>query len=76
VLDREKPAHTTYTLCTIGPRMRVGATARVGVDAIVAGPPPPTALGAPGDGRGALTLAVESGRHAAVGAARVGAGRS
>ena len=35
VLDREKPAHTTYDLCVIEPTMRVGAQARVGIDAIV-----------------------------------------
>ncbi len=40
VLDREKPAHTTYHLCVIQPRMRVGDQARVGIDTIVAGPPP------------------------------------
>jgi hypothetical protein len=42
VLDREKPAHTTYELCVIGPTMRVGVQARVGMDAIVgrAGDPP------------------------------------
>jgi phage tail-like protein len=37
ILDREKPAHTEYTLCTIEPRMRVGHQARVGIDSIVAG---------------------------------------
>ncbi len=47
VLDREKPAHTTYHLCVIEPRMRVGFQARVGIDSIVAGPPPPTLLGEP-----------------------------
>jgi phage tail-like protein len=35
VLDREKPAHTTYDLCLIEPAIRVGAQARVGIDAIV-----------------------------------------
>src|SRR5262249_5761152 len=40
VLDREKPAHTDYHLCVIEPRMRVGFQARVGIDSIVAGPPP------------------------------------
>jgi phage tail-like protein len=44
VLDREKPAHTTYHLCTIGPRMRVGFQARVGIDAVVGGAPEPGAL--------------------------------
>lgn len=35
VLDREKPAHTTYDLCVIVPKMRVGVQARVGIDAVV-----------------------------------------
>jgi len=39
VLDREKPAHTTYHLCPIEPRMRVGFQARLGIDTIVGGPP-------------------------------------
>jgi hypothetical protein len=48
VLDREKPAHTAYDLCLIEPAMRVGAQARVGIDAIVgqAGTPH-AALGQP-----------------------------
>jgi phage tail-like protein len=45
VVDREKPAHATYSLCAIEARARVGVAARVGVDAIVAGPPPPARLG-------------------------------
>ena len=36
ILDRERPAHTTYHLCVVEPCMRVGIQARVGVDAIVA----------------------------------------
>ena len=36
VLEREKPAHTEYHLCVIEPRMRVGAQARIGIDAVVA----------------------------------------
>jgi phage tail-like protein len=39
VLDREKPAHTTYDLCVIEPMFRVGVQARVGIDAIVAAAP-------------------------------------
>jgi phage tail-like protein len=46
VLDREKPAHTTYHLCVIEPRMRVGVQAVVGVDTIVGG----GAVGAAFDG--------------------------
>ena len=35
VVDREKPAHTTYHLCQFEPRMRVGFQSRVGIDTIV-----------------------------------------
>jgi phage tail-like protein len=54
VIEREKPAHTAYHLCVIEPRMRVGAQARVGVDAVVAGPWParldaPLGMGTLGD---------------------------
>jgi phage tail-like protein len=45
VLDREKPAHTEYHLRVIEPRMRVGAQARVGIDAIVAEGPPLAQIG-------------------------------
>ena len=45
VLEREKPAHTEYHLCVIEPRMRVGAQARIGIDAIVAQEPPAMQLG-------------------------------
>jgi phage tail-like protein len=60
VIDREKPAHTSYHLCTIEPRMRIGFQARVGIDTIVGGPPEPSALGdaAIADG---LALSAENG---------------
>jgi phage tail-like protein len=45
VLEREKPAHTEYHLCVIEPRMRVGAQARIGIDAVVAQGPPAMQLG-------------------------------
>jgi hypothetical protein len=35
VVEREKPAHTTYHVCVIEPRMRVGFQARLGIDTIV-----------------------------------------
>ena len=44
VIDREKPAHTAYHLCVIEPRMRVGFQSRVGIDAVVGGPPGEMAL--------------------------------
>jgi len=43
-IDAEKPAHTDYHLCFVEPRMRVGFQARLGIDAIVAGGPPPGRL--------------------------------
>ena len=45
VIEQEKPAHTTYHLCIVEPRMRVGFQARLGVDTVVGGPPMPLALG-------------------------------
>ena len=45
VLDREKPAHTTYDLCVIEPAMRVGVQALLGIDTIVAAGPPPAGTG-------------------------------
>ncbi|MET0214548.1 MAG: hypothetical protein ABW292_16170, partial [Vicinamibacterales bacterium] len=45
VLEREKPAHTEYHLCVIEPSMRVGAQARIGIDAVVAQGPPAMQLG-------------------------------
>ena len=45
VIEREKPAHAMYRLELIDPWMRVGAQARVGIDAIVAGDAGPTPLG-------------------------------
>jgi len=52
LLDEERPAHTSYHLCVVEPRMRVGVQARIGIDAIVAGPSEPTVL----DGTGASVL--------------------
>jgi phage tail-like protein len=40
LLDREKPAHTVYSLSTIEPMMAIGWQAMVGVDAIVGGGAP------------------------------------
>jgi phage tail-like protein len=45
VIEREMPAHTSYHLCVVDPLMRVGYQCRVGLDAIVAGPPPAMRLG-------------------------------
>jgi phage tail-like protein len=45
VLERERPAHTSYHLCLVAARMRVGAQARVGIDAIVGGGTPVAQVG-------------------------------
>jgi phage tail-like protein len=58
VLDREKPAHTTYELCVIEPAMRIGVQARIGIDSIIAAGPPPAGTGLPLD-RGALAAQAE-----------------
>jgi len=45
IINQEKPAHTSYHLCIIDPRFRVGYQSRVGIDTVVAGPPRSLALG-------------------------------
>jgi phage tail-like protein len=45
VLQREKPAHAVYHLCVIEPLLRAGYQARVGIDAVVAGPQQPFGFG-------------------------------
>jgi phage tail-like protein len=47
VIDAEKPAHTVYTVCLHRAQARVEFQARVGIDAIVAGPPPAMDLDGP-----------------------------
>ncbi len=37
IVEREKPAHTHHHVCVIGPRLRVGYQARLGVDSVVGG---------------------------------------
>jgi phage tail-like protein len=41
LIEREKPAHTTYHLCVIKPSMRIGFQCRLGIDTVIAGPLPP-----------------------------------
>ncbi len=48
IVDAEKPAHTVSHVCVIGPTMRVGSQARIGIDSIVAGPLPDLQLGVAG----------------------------
>jgi phage tail-like protein len=45
VIEREKPAHTSYRLLAIEPRFAIGVQACVGFDTVIAGPPEPTPLG-------------------------------
>jgi phage tail-like protein len=45
VVAAERPAYTAAHVCFVEPLMRVGLQARVGVDSIVAAPPPPHELG-------------------------------
>jgi len=45
VIESEMPAHTAYQLCILDPQMRIGYQCRVGLDSIVAGPPPTMRLG-------------------------------
>ena len=73
VVDREQPAHTTWGLAVIGPHLRVGVQARVGVDAIVAGPAPAVRLdGGPRLDTGGVLGADPAAR---AGVVRIGAGR-
>jgi len=69
VVEREKPAHTTYRLCLVEPGLRVGYQALLGVDTLLGGGPAPvTRLGEPPPG--GLVLGGETpGR---LGAGRVG----
>ncbi|MBT1090325.1 phage tail protein [Streptomyces sp. Tu102] len=45
VVDEEKPVHTTYHLCVVQPLMRLGIQDRLGIDTVIAGPPPAGRLG-------------------------------
>ncbi|HSS95546.1 MAG TPA: phage tail protein [Terriglobales bacterium] len=45
VIEQEKPAHTSYEICVIEPRLRVGFQCRVGIDTVVAGTPRSLSLG-------------------------------
>ncbi len=44
VIEQQKPAHTDFHLCFTEPTLRIGIQSRLGVDAIIAGPPQPTPL--------------------------------
>lgn len=47
VVEREKPAHTTWHLCPIGATMRVGFQARLGIDTIIGGTAPELVVSSP-----------------------------
>ena len=47
IVEREKPAHTSYHLCLIEANMRVGFQARLGIDTIISGGPPDLILAEP-----------------------------
>lgn len=51
ILNREKPAHTQYHLCTIEPAMRVGLQSQVGIDTVIGRDGPPVTIGEPLDTR-------------------------
>jgi phage tail-like protein len=70
VLDREKPAHTAYEICTIEPRMRVGYQSTIGIDTVL---PPDAADREPDESAGGLRLGGEPVGQIGV-RARVGAG--
>jgi phage tail-like protein len=46
VIADQKPAHTDFHLCFAEASLRVGMQSRLGIDAIIAGPPHPSPLGA------------------------------
>ena len=77
VLDTERPAHTTYEMCTVAAGMRVGSGLHLGISSMVGptGAFAPLVLDRGVVGRGGILgrpttgIAVEAGR---VGSARVG----
>ena len=67
ILDREKPAHTVYEICTVEPGVRIGYQARLGVDTLLGGQSVPGRLG-----ETPLVLSGEPRAHLGIGT-RVGA---
>jgi len=59
MIERERPAHTSYHLCVVEPRMRLGLQSRIGVDTVVSGPPTPAPLGSADGAEGELVLGGE-----------------
>ena len=45
IVDREKPAHTSYEICVVEPGIRVGYRARLGIDTLVGHGPVQRGLG-------------------------------
>lgn len=69
VVEREKPAHTTYRLCLVEPGLRVGYQALVGVDTLLGGGPAPVTRLGERPPRGLVLGGEAAGR---IGAGRVG----
>lgn len=72
IIEREKPAHTAYHLCVIEPRMRIGFQARIGIDAVIGGPPPVLGLGTGRDLRLSGTRPSRIGEQSRVGFTSLG----
>jgi phage tail-like protein len=69
LIEREKPAHTTYQICLVEPGIRVGYQALLGVNTLLGGGPAPASrLGEP-NGRGLVLAGEPAGR---IGNSRVG----
>jgi phage tail-like protein len=62
IVDREKPAHTSYDVCVVEPGIRVGYRARLGVDTLLGSGPVHGRLGETG-----LVLAGQPPSHLGVG---------
>jgi phage tail-like protein len=59
VIEREKPAHTTFELCIIKPSMRLGFQSQLGIDSVLPGPLSPFPLGDKDAPYGKLVLSGE-----------------
>jgi len=69
LIEREKPAHTTFEICLVEPGLRIGYQALLGVDTLLGGgPPPATRLSEPA-ARGLVLGGEPAGR---IGSGRVG----
>jgi hypothetical protein len=62
VVAAAQPAHTSSAVAVVLPRMRVGVQASLGLDSVVAGPPPPSRLGEDRLGAGPVVVARDPAR--------------